>query len=251
VIYVRRRAGQRKMSVGSGNLRFQCQQWLIEVGRKLGREEFQLLKALYLKTLPLGTLQDDVMEPQDHAGLLCDLPSERSAAPGSAAATRGRVGECDKLTSLQSLALFAHRLQILVPTSDILNEDDTRNLGAKDAISSLQNLLGTLPTVEEIEISEESRLAECLVKSYINMKPLQRGELKRRMAEFVGLNVEMPTIFDVFAELFVKKYAPKEIVMKFASSMRLARCYKSAYSDLKGSLVKYDIPHHEILIPGK
>ena len=233
-------------------LGFQCLQWLIEAGQKLGREEFQLLKVLYLKTLPLSVLQDEVKEPVDDAHFLYDLPHERDTPSDVAATFHGEgsdVRENTKLSPSQSLALFVHRLQILVPTSDRLEAEDTRNMGAKVCLSSLERVCGSLPTVVEIEISQESKLIECLVKSYVNMTTDQRSELKRHMAGLVGLNIETSTIFDIFSKLFVKRCDLKEIITKFTSSMEVARCYRLSYIELKQDLETQKTPHHEIVIP--
>ena len=227
---------------------FANRQWVRESGRRLGREEFQLLKALYSNTLGLWRLQYEVKEPQDHALLLYQIPLEQGAPSLSG---DDRVHERSRLTPRQSLALFVHRLQILVPTSDRLEAEDTRNMGAKDCLSSMESMWGRLLTMEEIEISQESKLMECLVKSYVNITTGQRSELKRQVAGLVGLNAESSTVFDVFAELFVKRHDPKEIVTMFTRSMTLARCYPSGYVELQENLSKSSIPHQEIHIPGE
>ena len=224
--------------------------WWIEVCKKLGREEFQLLKSLYLVTLPLRVLQDNVKEPQDHAHLLYDLPLERDVA------TRSAIGDGyvrEPLTPQQSLALFVHRLQLLVPVKGRLSKEDERHLGGKVCISSLESLLGVLPSVEGVHFPTESRLMECLVKCYVNLSSAQRCKIKEKLAECLGLNVEVATIFDVFAELFIKQrsnYDPQGIVAKFTFSMQSARCGRASYEDLRDCLLQYNILHSEINLPG-
>ena len=142
----------------------------------------------------------------------------------------GLIKENMRLFRQELLALLAYRLQILIPTSEVLTKKDTRNMGAKDAISSLQDLLGALPTVEEIEISKESRLVECLVKCYVNMTSKQRNFFCC-FATCLGLNAETATVFEMFVDQFMRP--PEEVVMMFTSSMRQAQCHRSAYIALQ------------------
>ena len=219
---------------------FQINKCLFEVGRRLGWEEFLLLKTLYIETLCLRILScvNTLQEVYQHS------------IENRIGVTRrdGLIKENMRLSRQELLALLAYRLQILIPTSEVLTKKDTRNMGAKDAISSLQNLLGTLPTVEEIEISKESRLVECLVKCYVNMTSKQRNVLKQCFAACLGLNADTATIFEMFADQFMRP--PEEVVMMFTSSMRQAQCHRSAYIELQENLQKHSIPHEEIHIPG-
>ena len=212
------------------------------MGRRLGWEEFLLLKTLYIKTLCLRILFD-VNTPQE---------VYQHSLENEIGATRrdGLIKENMRLSRQELLALLAYRLQILIPTSEVLTKKDTRNMGAKDAISSLQDLLGALPTVEEIEISKESRLVECLVKCYVNMTSKQRNVLKQCFAACLGLNADTATIFEMFADQFMRPTPPEEVVMMFTSSMRQAQCHRSAYIELQENLQKHSIPHQEIHIPG-
>ena len=210
------------------------------MGRRLGWEEFLLLKTLYIETLCLRIL----------SGVNTLQEVYRHSIENEIGATRrdGLIKENMGLSRQELLALLAYRLQILIPTSEVLTKEDTRNMGAKDGISNLQDLLGTLPTVEEIEISKGSRLVECLVKCYVNMTSKQRNELKQCFATCLGLNAETATVFKMFVDQFMRP--PEEVVMMFTSSMRQAQCHRSAYIELQENLQKHSIPHEEIHIPG-
>ena len=224
--------------------------WLLVVSRKLSRDEFHLLKALYLKTLGLRTLQDRVREPQDHVRLLYDLPQELSSS--SVALPDDHVSECGRLTQRQSFALFVHRIQILVPTTDQSSESDTRSSGAKDCIASLERSLGALPSAEGIETAPESKLVECLVKRFVNMDSLQQGEMKKRLASCVGLNLDTANLFDLFSELIVKRnnFDSERIVGQFVDLMPLVRCSRIVYRELEEDLLTNTVPHDPIPIPG-
>ena len=249
-----------RVSVAAATVGGLADKWLVELGRTLTREEFDLLKALYLKTLGLRALQDFVKEPRDHVRLLFDLPQEKEQRvsaggdPRNFGATLGHVSECDKLTPSQSLALLVHRLQILVPTSpaELRGKDTRKSHGIKGALASLETQLSCLPTAEGIEIHKESNLIECVIRCYVNLTRVQQQELMQSIAGCVGLTVDTATLFEVLAEFIVKRnrFDAEKIVGEFVNVMPMARCNKTTYQEFEAELLQANLPHHPIPIPG-
>ena len=222
--------------------------FLIDVSRKLSPEGVHLLKTLYCGTLPLGKLAR--LEDPRH---LHDLTVDRSA-PSS-------INEvpANEISSQDSLALFVHRLELLVPQSREPDKEKrarelrSKDVGAQACLDSLEQHGITRPTLT-VAISEESKMLECLVKCYVNMAPKQRTALKRELGGQVGIHPDQATIFDIFAALFTdreRENGCESVVSLFISSMQKAHSSLQTFTDFEQHLSACNVPHGPIPRPSK
>ena len=164
--------------------------WLTSVGQQLGPEGFQLLKALYCDTLSCRKLSKDANEPRD----LYEL----SRAGRGAAASLTHVFESARMPPRDALALFIHRLELLVPQSE---ESD---LGANNCLASLGRSDVERPTMRVV-ITQESKMLGCLVTRYVNMSPPERATLKLALAYQLSVHPDNVTIFEIIRDLFMQQ----------------------------------------------
>lgn len=225
--------------------------WLIEVGRKLSPDGFQLMKALYCKSLPQRVLSDKVKTPRD---LYVYTALERDDATGPSC----NVQERERMPPQDSLALFIHRLRILVPQATPVNPDKRlrelkkKDFGAQDCLDCLDRC-GISPPLLRVLISQESKLMEYLVRSYVNISPRQRLALKRELARLVGVNASNETMFEIYSELFQKQEQEnkcRSVVALFVTSLQNASCPRVVFEQLQHDLQTVGIPHGTIPIPG-
>lgn len=225
--------------------------WLIEVDRKLGPDGFQLMKALYCRTLPQRTLSERVKTPRD---LYNYTALERNEATPSC-----NVQERECMPPQDSLALFLHRLRILVPQSTQVNPEKRlrelkkKDFGAQDCLDCLDQCGINSPPLLRVLISQESKLLEYLVRSYVNLSPRQRLALKRELARLVGVNAGNETMFEIYSELFkTQKHENRcrNIVALFVASLQNASCPRAVFEQLQQDLQTVGIPLGTIPIPG-
>ena len=219
------------------------QKWLVsdDLGRKLSAEGFELLKSLYRNTLPHGVLSNRVQQPRD----LYDLPQQQGAPP---------------LSQQDSLALLVRRLCVLAPQQSggsrrrRLRELRKKDLGAQDCLNGLgkYGVLTRTPALT-IEISQESKLLECLVRRYVNMTPNQRRALRETLGRRVDARQENFTVYEIFSDLFTGQTSQnrcQNIVDLFVTSLDEARAGRNVYIELRRELDECLIPHGPIPIPG-
>ena len=225
--------------------------WLIEVDRKLGQDGFQLMKALYCRTLPQRTLSEKVKTPWD---LFKFTALERVDATPSC-----NVQERERMPPQDSIALFIHRLRILVPQSTQVNPEKRlrelkkKDFGAQDCLDCLGQCGINSPPLLRVLISQESKLLEYLVRSYVNLSPRQRLALKRELARLVGVNASNETMFEIYSELFqTHKHENRcrNIVALFVTSLQNASCPRAVFEQLQQDLQTVGIPLGTIPIPG-
>ena len=224
--------------------------WLVEVDRKLGPDGFQLMKALYCRTLPQRTLSEKVKTPWD---LYKYTALERDDATPSC-----NVQERERMPPQDSLALFIHRLRILVPQSTQVNPEKRlreirkKDFGAQDCLDCLDQC-GISPPLLRVLISQESKLLEYIVRSYVNLSPRQRLALKRELARLVGVNAGNETMFEIYSELFIKQKHEnrcRNVVALFVSSLQNASCPRAVFEQLQQDVQTVGIPLGTIPIPG-
>ena len=218
--------------------------WLrVKVDKKLRTEGKQLLKVLYYKSSPLHSLSE-IEEPSDlyrhHATLSTGGPSSGNPA---------QIQEYEKVTKQDCLALFIHRLSVLVPRHTKTDPGNRlRELGAQDCLNSLPIPKPCL----EASLFRESRLLECLVGAYVDMTPQQRNALKIELGRQVGVHPDNANVFEIFCQLFQEKYRRCEsIVDTFADALRHAQPAREVFENLTRDLNRYGIPHNDILIPSE
>lgn len=224
----------------------------------MGNEEFSLLKSLYLYTIPERVLEDYVTD----AFQLYELPTTaagtneetRIGAGATAAAflSENMTKKSGVLTSEQSLALFVHRLGVLVPSESNtrLTEHDVRYMGAKKCLEDLKKGADQQPLVDvESVISSESRLIESLVHCYVNLTSDERNAVKERLAKQAELNPERASLFDLFVRF--KEQKSNQVVKVFVSCMTDARCYRAPFFILEDKLRAHNVYDGEIVKPSK
>ena len=212
--------------------------WLTGVGQQLGPEGFQLLKALYCDTLSCRKLSDDANEPRD----LYEL----SRTEGGAAASLTHVFESAQMPPRDALALFIHRLELLVP------QPEENDLGANNCLASLERSDVERPTMRVVT-TQESKMLECLVTRYVNMSPPERATLKLALAYQLSVHPDNVTIFEIFHRLFVhqgRKKRCKKVVAAFVTCLQTARSPRVVYVDLQQNLDDSSVPHDTMAIPG-
>ena len=206
--------------------------WLLKVGQKLSPEGKLLLKLLYYKCLPQRTLENKVREPRDL------YTESMKLSPDQA----GR--EHNILSADDALAVYIHRLSILVPQPTGVDQlDAAKNLGAQDCLDNLRTCEVTRPPLNAV-FSQESKLLECLVKSYVDMTPKQRKNLKAQLGKKVGVNPLNMDVFELFVTLFEKLNGKNEIIDKFVCALGNAGAPKAIVADLKRNLENNEIPHN-------
>lgn len=203
-------------------------QWLTYVNDRLGPEGFSLLKVLYLRDLRRRNL-DDLEGPRE------------------------LVQVSEELSWEQSLALFVHRLRVLVPPPTTVDDRlrDTKELGAQRCLEDLEKRAINIPQMR-VELSNESKMLECLVKSYVNLTQQERSTLKRGLLQ-ESVHESNATIFEAFARLFTKEKSHnrcQNIVATFVASMDLAKCPKQIYIELQENLNTHGLHDVPIPIPG-
>ena len=222
--------------------------WLIGVGRRLGPEGLQLLKALYCNTLPFGILADEVKEPRH-------LYDHTTFKGGAASPSLAPIQEGERMPPQDSLALLIHRLSILVPESTQTNPKKRSRelkLGAQDCLEYLQQCGITRPQLR-IPITPESRLLECVVRRYVNMTQDQRKMLKTELGQGVGLNADNVTIFEIIGKIFQKQGSENKcegVLAVFVRSLQQASSQRMVFEELQQDLDSRGIPHEAIPIPG-
>lgn len=227
--------------------------FLIDVSGKLSPEGLQLLKTLYSDTLPLGKLAR-VDDPR----VLYHLTVDGDASPSTRDVP---VNEHKKLSPQDSLALFVHRLELLVPHSKKKDEEkrarelEIKDVGARACLDSLEQHGITRPSFTLV-LSEESKMLECLVSCYVNMTPQrQRWPLKREMGAKVGRHPHQATVFEIFTALFTKwdesKNRCEGVVSVFVSCLQQAQSPRQSFIYLEQRLSASNVPHDPIPIPGK
>lgn len=220
--------------------------WMFEVDQRLDREGFHLLRVLYLKTLPLAKLTDGITLPHD----LYEEPV-KITTPMAVSSNHKNKQECKKLSPQHSLALFVHRLRILVPQSSSAEIRD--HFRAKDCLDAFRESGIICPPLDDGELSKESRMLECLVKCYVNMTQRRRLALKKALGQNVGLNAVNVNVFDIFSDLFIKRESQnrcEQAVAIFVGSLKQARSQPGAYIELERHLCTHNIAHDTIPIPG-
>ena len=213
-------------------LNLQRSTWLHEVGQKLSPEGKLLLKLLYYKCLPRPTLEDEVREPRDLYTESMKLSSDQA----------GR--EHNVLSADDALAVFIHRLSILVPQPTGVDQlDAMKNLGAQGCLDNLRTYEVTQPPSNGV-FSQESKLLECLVKSYVDMTPGQRNKLKAQLGKVVGVHPLNMDVFKLYVTFFEKLNDKNEIIDKFVCALGTAPAPKAIVADLKRNLENNEIPHN-------
>ena len=236
-------------------------QWLLEVDRQLAPEGFQLLKALYLDTLrsKRRALSDGVQSPHELHSLLCDDWNGGDNEQTTAAPDGNHVQESSRMSPEYSLALFIHRLSVLlVPSSAqpdaqrAAREFKNKSLGAEECLASRDRLGITCPPVT-FAFSQDSNALECLVKCYVSLTQQRRYELKLELARKAKMHGDNASIFDILAELFARqghREGCSKAIAGFASSMEQAKAPISSYVELEQNLTQSSVPHEKIIIPG-
>lgn len=201
--------------------------WLIGVGDKLNDEGQQLLKLLYYRDIQHAPLVDEVNVPKD----LFEF-------------SRSHAAHSDEAT----LALFIHRLSLLIPRDQPDAEDPekimkVKDLGAQACVDHLSECDLSQPTIR-VDVSQESKLLECLVTVYVNVSQWKRKELKQQLAEQVSVNSENFGIFELFCRLFQKAgNRVPEILDGFVNALDSAPAPSPVVENLICQLDTYHIPH--------
>ena len=214
--------------------RLQRPKWLLEVDKKLNPEGKLLLKLLYCKTLPHRILVDGVKEPKDlyEQSLKLQLFTETGL-------------EFAVLSPDDALAIFIHRLSILVP---VLGTDPTsrprNSLGAQECLDNLTKCGIPQPPLQVV-FSQESKLLECLVKAYVNMSQRKRDKLRVQLGKQVGIHHQNQDIFQVLCEIFQMQNGKSvEIVDEFVRALGNARAPQAIIDDLERNLGNNEIYHN-------
>lgn len=210
-------------------LSLDLRKWLTRVGEKLNDEGQQLLKLLYYEDLRHAPLVDKVKAPRDLFESSRSLP--------------GRSDEA-------ALALFLHRLSLLIPRAQPDAEDPqgimkVKDLGAQDCIEYFQECRLCQPSVQvDIDISEKSRLLECLVTVYVNVSPRRREELREQLADQVGVHPHNFNIFELFCKLFQRACnRNQEILNELVNALNNAPPPEQVIERLLSQLDTHRIPH--------
>lgn len=209
------------------SLPLNLQKWLKGVEEKLNDEGQQLLKLLYYEDLRHAPLVDKVKAPRD----LLEL-------------SRGLMERSDEA----ALALFLHRLSLLIPRAqpDADDPDEimkVKDLGAQDCVDYFQKC--QLPQLSiQLDIPQESRLMECLVTVYVNVSQKRRKELKQQLADQVGVHHENFNIFELFCKLFQQTCnRHQEILNGLVNALNNAPPPEAVVENLLCQLNTYSIPH--------
>ena len=220
-----------------------ARQWLFEVGQNLSSKGFQLLKVLYLNTLPFRTLSDHVNQPHElHSALSGNWSVAEQREDDE------RVVETERMSPRDSLALLVHRLRVLVP-SPSAELRSRKGLGAQECLERLP-AASAPSSFLTVEISQESKMLECLVKTYVNLTPRQRVSFTRHLGQEMGTHADNLTTYQLLGCFFTTyKTRIKEGVAVFAKALRHVKS-PSACVQLEENLSSYDIPHEPIQIPG-
>ena len=214
------------------------------------------MKVLYLDTLRSRrrTLSDHITQPHQLHSQLCNDWNSAGESRGE-----DHVLEASQMSLQHSLALFIHRLRVLVPLAThsdperAAREIKNKSLGAELCLDRLLELGVTCPH-SNFTFSQESNALECLVKCYVNLTQRQRYELKQELAGKVTMSGEDSTIFELVAQLFAKQGRSDRCagaVGVFVSSMEQAQVPRLAYVELQHNLSSAAVPHNKINIPGE
>ena len=173
------------------------EEWLFQVDQNLSPEGFQLLKVLYLNTLQFRTLSDQVNQPHElHGALSSDWSVEGEQDGG------GRVLESARMSPRDSLSLFVHRLRVLVPPAQT-ELRDRKGLGAQECLDRLPLGLSAPSSFLTVEISQESKMLECLVKTYVILTPRpQRVALMRNLGQKTDTHADNLPTYQLFGRFF-------------------------------------------------
>lgn len=203
------------------------QKWLMGVEEKLNDEGKQLLKLLYHEDLGYAPLVDEAKAPRDLLELSRRLMERSDEA---------------------ALALFLHRLSLLIPRAqpDAENQDEimkVKDLGAQDCIDYFQVCQLSLPSIQ-LNIPQESRLLECLVTVYVNLSQKRRKELKQQLADQVSVHHENFNIFELCCKLFQQTCnRHQEILNGLVNALNNAPPPEAVVENLLCQLNTYHIPH--------
>lgn len=201
--------------------------WLVGVGDKLNDEGQQLLKFLYYRDIQYASLVDEVNAPKD----LFEF-------------SRSHMARSDEAT----LALFIHRLSLLIPRAQPDAEDPqkimkVKDLGAQACLDYLSECDLSQPSIQ-VDVSQESKLLECLVTVYVNVSQRKRKELKQELAEQVSVNSENFGIFELFCRFFQRGGSRIEKILEgFVVVLNSAPAPQPVVESLICQLDTYHIPH--------
>ena len=201
--------------------------WMTGVGEKLSEEGLLLLKLLYYGELPPRQLEDEISEPRN----LYYLSAKETEKDNTA------------------LALFIHRICLLVPQSQPTAEDpvkisQVKDLGAKACLDYLPRCQLSPPSVQVDDlISPQSRLMECLVTAYVNMSPLRRQGIREQLAEEVDVYRDRFNIFQLTCKLFQSQHEAQHRVGRFINVLNNAPVPEVIVGNLERQLVSHGIPH--------
>jgi hypothetical protein len=200
--------------------------WITGLGDKLGNDGLQLLKLLHRGVISQRQLEDDVQSPKD----LYDLAGQEAESDDAA------------------LALFIHRIYLLVPLSQPTAKDPARileikDLGAKACLDYLRECDLSPPSVEVSNlVSDKSKLMECLVTAYVNMSPRKRQDFREQLADQVGVYREGFNIFELVCRLFQRgSERAEQVVGRFVNALNKAPVPRVIVENLRDQLVSHGI----------